>query len=65
MVEKRLIRLPEVRRTCGLSRSEIYRQIGLGRFPPSVPLGERAVAWNAEEVQRWVEEKIAARTPAQ
>jgi prophage regulatory protein len=64
MVEKRLIRLPEVRQTCGLSRSEIYRLIGLGRFPRSVPLGERVVAWNAEEVQSWVEEKIAARKAA-
>jgi len=60
MNELRLMRLPEVCRVSGLSRSEIYRLISLGKFPRSVPLGERAVAWPSTSVQAWIAEKIAA-----
>lgn len=63
-MQKQLIRLPQVRQTVALSRSEIYRLISLGRFPRSVPLGARAVAWDADEVQAWVRERIAARKAA-
>lgn len=57
---KRLIRLPEVLSTTGLSRSEIYRLISLGRFPKAIPLGERANAWDSDAVQAWIRERIAA-----
>ena len=60
-MQKQLIRLPQVRQTVGLSRSEIYRLISLNRFPQSIPLGERARAWDADEVQAWVKTRIAAR----
>lgn len=60
-MQKQLLRLPDVRRTVGLSRSEIYRLISLGRFPAPVPLGERIRAWDNDEVQEFVRERIAAR----
>lgn len=58
---KFLGRLPQVRQKVGFSRSEIYRLISLGRFPRPIPLGERAVAWDMEEVEAWMQERIAAR----
>ncbi len=61
---KRLIRLPEVISTTGLSRSEIYRLEALGRFPKRVPLSERTTTWDADEVQEWVRAKIAQREQA-
>ena len=61
---KQLIRLPQVRQAVALSRSEIYRLISLSRFPRPVPLGERAVAWDNDEIQTWVRERIAARKHA-
>ncbi len=61
---KRLIRLPEVRSMTGLGRSEIYRLEALGRFPKRVPIGERATAWDSEEIEVWVAERIAARDQA-
>ena len=60
-MQKQLLRLKQVREIVALSRSEIYRQIGLGRFPRQIPLGDRARAWDAEEIQQWVREHIAAR----
>lgn len=56
-----LLRLPEVRARCALSRSEIYRRIGLGTFPSPVKLGEHASGWVSSEIDRWVCDRIAAR----
>lgn len=57
---KRMIRLPQVRQTVALSRSEIYRLVSLKKFPAPIRLGERAVAWDFDAVQEWLREKIAA-----
>jgi prophage regulatory protein len=64
MTTTQLLRLPQVRQIVGLSRSEIYRLISLGRFPRPIPLGERAVAWTSDEIAAWVRERIAARETA-
>ncbi len=60
-MSKFLGRLPQVRQKVGFSRSEIYRLISLNRFPKPIPLGERAVAWDMDEVEDWVQARIAAR----
>lgn len=64
MDERRLMRLPEVCRTTGLSKSEIYRLQALGRFPLRVRVGERIVAWPSNSIQAWIEQKIATRKAA-
>ena len=61
---KQLLRLPQVRQAVGYSRSEVYRLIGLGLFPKPIPLGARAVAWDADEIDRWIQERINARKAA-
>lgn len=53
-----LIRLPEVKRISGLSRSSIYARCRDGRFPSAIDLGGRAVAWIEQEVRDWVEQRI-------
>lgn len=50
-----LLRLPDVQRLTGLSRSSIYRLEALGEFPKRVRLSERAVAWREEELVNWNE----------
>ncbi len=60
-MQKQLLRLPQVQQIVGLSKSEIYRLISIGRFPRPVPLGERVVAWDSDEIQEWVRSRIAAR----
>jgi len=61
MQTKQLLRLPQVQEIVGLSRSEIYRLISLSRFPRPVPLGERARAWDSDEIREWVQSRINAR----
>mgnify|MGYP003640655945 CR=1 FL=1 len=57
----RLIRLNEVIFRTGLSRSRIYQYINEDRFPASVSLGGRSVAWINFEIDRWIEDVIGHR----
>ena len=50
-----LLRLPDVQKLTGLSRSSIYRLEALGEFPKRVRLSERAVAWREEDLVKWNE----------
>lgn len=56
----RLLRLPQVKERVGLSRTQIYRLIKLGEFPPSIPITARAVAWRSDEIDAWVDQRITA-----
>ena len=51
---QRLMRLPEVVRATGLSRSTLYRKVKEGQFPAPVSLGPRSVAWRESEVLAWI-----------
>jgi prophage regulatory protein len=55
-----LLRLPEVKRLVGLSRSEIYRRMRSNppEFPRSVNLGVRAVAWPLSSIQEFIKARI-------
>jgi len=45
-----ILRLPEVKRSTGLSRTTIYLRISQGTFPKPVSLGARAVSWLEAEI---------------
>lgn len=47
------LRLPEVMFRTGKSRSAIYRDISLGLFPKSAPIGSRSVAWDEADIIEW------------
>lgn len=49
-----ILRLPEVIRQTGLSKSSIYRLESLGQFPARVKLSEAACGWKSEDVQGWI-----------
>jgi prophage regulatory protein len=55
-----ILRLPEVMKSTGLSRSTIYLRISEGTFPKPVGLGGRAVGWLEADVQDWLERRIEA-----
>jgi prophage regulatory protein len=61
---RRLIRLPEVIRRTGDSRSGIYSKIKAGKFPRQVPIGDNAVAWVEDEIDQHVADRIAERDNA-
>ena len=57
----RFLRLPEVLALLGVTESTIYRWEREGTFPKRVKIGPRAVGWDAREVERWQEDRAAAR----
>jgi len=56
---RRFGRLPEVQKAVPLSRSRIYELIAANRFPAPVKLSERASAWDLDQIQQWLDERIA------
>ncbi len=53
----KVLRLKDVIKIVGLSRSSIYALKSSGDFPNSFMLGKRAVAWLDSEIQSWVDLK--------
>ena len=57
-----LLRLPEVLRRRGRSRSAHYLDIEAGLFPHPVPIGGRAIAWPDYEVNAVNAARVAGKT---
>jgi prophage regulatory protein len=57
----KFIKLTDVMKLTGLSRSSIYLAISEGKFPKQVSLGVRSVAWVSNEIEDWMESCIANR----
>ena len=60
----KLLRLPEVKATTGLSKSTIYARIAEGTFPKQITLGPRLVVWGESDIQNWIGLQIQASTSA-
>ncbi len=60
-VQNRLIKLPEVLKMSGLSRTALYKRVREQQFPAPVKLSERSVAWLQSEVNAWIEAKVQGR----
>ena len=58
---RRFLRLRAVRDLTGLPTSTIYDEMHRGRFPKSIPLGPRCVAWDEQEITDWQLSRLAAR----
>ncbi|CAI8177081.1 MAG: Uncharacterised protein [Marinobacterium sp. xm-d-530] len=55
----RLLRASEVTALVGLSRPTIYRQMAEGKFPKSISLGGRIVAWDSSDIEQWIADRIS------
>ena len=53
---RRILRLPAVRDKTGLSRSQVYRELGHMR----IKLGPNTAGWIESEIENWLAERIAA-----
>ncbi|HHQ6589359.1 TPA: helix-turn-helix transcriptional regulator [Serratia fonticola] len=58
-MSQNLIRLTDVQRRTGYSKAWIYRLMSQGKFPTSVKIGTRAIAFVESEIDEWVNERIA------
>lgn len=56
--DKRFIRVPEVLRKVGISRTTLYELIKRGSFPNKVKISLRSVAFVESEVDEWIEKTI-------
>lgn len=52
------MRLKEVIHVCGIGRSTVYLWMQTGRFPKSRLISSRAVGWDSEEIQKWVNDRL-------
>jgi len=57
------LRISEVLRIVPYSSSHIWRLEKQGKFPKRVHLGRNRVAWIADEIEKWAEEKISESRP--
>lgn len=58
-ISKKLVRLSEVLTRTGYSKAWIYKLIAQGRFPQSVKLGPRSIAFVESEIDEWIDQRIA------
>jgi prophage regulatory protein len=56
------IRLPDVLKATGLSRSTIYAMVRQGRFPTPIKLSLSAIGWQVSEIEKWAQERIQSAT---
>ncbi|MBK7889619.1 MAG: AlpA family phage regulatory protein [Bdellovibrionales bacterium] len=59
----RILRIEEVMKASGLSRSSLYRLEGLGQFPKRVRISPNSIGWFEHEVQFWMDERAKVRNP--
>jgi len=59
-LQHKLLRLPQVKQTTGLSKSSIYARIAEGTFPKQITLGPRLVVWVESDIQNWISEQVSA-----
>lgn len=53
-----ILRLPQVKQLTGKCRTAIYFEMKVGTFPKQIPIGSRAVGWDSDEVQAWIDETL-------
>lgn len=59
--QNKILRLPEVIETVGLSKATIYNFMREGTFPKSIHLGANSRGWLLTEIIDWLNDRIAQR----
>lgn len=54
-----LLRLPEVLRMTGLSKTQVYRLSRAGGFPTGIRISPRCTCWSSTEIDDWIRGRIA------
>lgn len=61
----RLLSIEDVKKRTSLCRASIYRMVKAGTFPPALPINGRRMGWVEQEVNAWINSRIAARPQGQ
>ena len=59
-LQTKLLRLPQVKESTGLSKSSIYARIAEGTFPKQISIGPRLVVCVESDIQNWIAEQVSA-----
>ncbi len=54
------VRLEEVRKMLGVSRTTLWRMVQAGAFPPAVEITERNRGYLLDDVQAWMQGRVEA-----
>lgn len=55
-----MLRIGEVCRRTGLSKSQVHRMVDQCGFPEPIKLSKRAIGWVAAEIENWLQARITA-----
>lgn len=55
--EMRFLRIWDVKRRIGLSRTTIYDMVAAGTFPKQIKLSRRNVAWRSSDLRAWMQQR--------
>lgn len=58
--DMRMLRISDVMRLLGVSKSTIYYWISIGYFLPGLKVGPGVRAWPAGEVRKWLDDRPSA-----
>jgi len=53
-------RLPQLKEKLGVSGSSIWAWVKAGKFPKPIKLSENTSAWDATDIEAWVQSRINA-----
>ena len=62
MIERRMLRMPDMTAKTGLRGVTVYKHVRLGILPKPIKLGERVSAWLESEVEMVLSARIAGKT---
>jgi prophage regulatory protein len=60
-VMSRILKVKQVAEEINVSVAQVYKLVGLGRFPKPIKLGERGSGWLTTEIDAWLQSRVDAR----
>jgi prophage regulatory protein len=55
----KIYRISEVCDLTGLTKSSIYKQIRLNKFPRGIKITDRSTGWSSDVIDNWLKGKIS------
>ena len=52
------IKLKDVLKQTGLSRTHLYHLMSVNRFPAQIKISHKVVVWLNQDIEQWMQERI-------